>query len=262
MKTRISTGIILIVAAASTVSLLADARLTYKVTEGTSAVSTMLIGQGKIRSDMDAGTSAIIDPTEGSMTLLDHTKKTFTKIGKAELKQMTDGMAQLDQMMANLPPEALQMMRGRMAGAGGGAAEPAVTADTGQTSTVAGKSCRIFKTTQGTKVTAEYCLADASAIDLSAADRATVVASMAWAKQLTETMSKSPLLGNIGSKTPFQAGLVPLRTTMIDASGARNTTEFVSVATATLPAELFKVPSDYKEQKLPAMGRGRGGLFY
>src|SRR5204862_449320 len=165
MRTRIAI-VTLAIVAASMASLLADARLTYKVTEGTVAVSTMLIGQGKIRSDMDAGTSAIIDPTEGSMTLLDHTKKTFTKIGKADLQQMADMMKQLDQMTANLPPEALAMMRGRMAGMGGGS-EPSVTADTGQSSTVAGKSCRIFKTTQGSKVTAEYCLDDASAIELA-----------------------------------------------------------------------------------------------
>lgn len=258
MKIRASIFAVSVVMAASTAVVLADTRLTYKVTEGNTTASTMLIGQGKLRSDMDAGTSAIIDPTEGSMTLLDHANKSFTKIGKAELQQMADMMKQMEQMMANMPPEARQMMQGRMAGAGGGTA-PAVTADTGQTSTVAGKSCKVFRTTQGTRTTAEYCLADAAAIDLPAADRTTIVAALNWSKQFVETMAKGPL-GSMAARTPFPAGMVPLRTTTFDAGGARSTVEFVSVSTAAIPAETFAVPSGYKEQKLN-MGRGRGGVF-
>ena len=105
----------------------------------------------------------------------------------------------------------------------------------------------------------EYCLADASAIDIPAADRATIVASMEWSKKLTEMLSKGPM-ANMMPKTAFPAGMLPLRTTMIDANGARSTSEFVSASTAALPADTFAIPSGYKEQKIN-MGRGRGGLF-
>jgi hypothetical protein len=102
-------------------------------------------------------------------------------------------------------------------------------------------------------------MADPSAIDVSAADRATMAASMAWAKELTDTMAKAPMMGQVASSMPFRNGMMPVRTTMIDANGARTTTEFAGVSNAAIPAAMFAVPSGYKEQKLPTMGRGRGG---
>jgi hypothetical protein len=171
------------------------------------------------------------------------------------MQQMAQMLADLNKQMESMPPEVRQMMASRMGGAG----TPIVTAATGEKATVAGKSCQIYRTTQGTKTTAEYCMADASAIDVSAADRATMTAAMTWAKELTDTLAKAPMMGQIANSMPFRAGMVPVRTTMIDANGGRTTTEFVGTSNAAIPATMFAVPSGYKEQKLPSMGRGRGG---
>lgn len=239
-------------------ALLADTRIEYKVTEGggTSA-NSLLIGQGKVRFDAE-NTSAIMDPADGgSMTLIEHTKKTFTRITRADLEQMVKMIADLEQQMASMPPQVRQMMAGRM---GGAAADRAVTTDTGQKATVAGKSCRIFRTMRGEKATAEYCMADPSAIEISAADRATMASAMAWSKELSEAFAKSPTMGQMADATPFRDGLVPLRTTLIAADGSRKTSEFVGATSGALAAELFAVPAGYKEQKLPTMGRGRGGF--
>ena len=54
------------------------------------------------------------------MIVIDHSKKTFMKIAKADLDAM---MKQLEDTMAELPPEMRQMMAGRM---GGGAASAIV----------------------------------------------------------------------------------------------------------------------------------------
>ncbi len=227
----------------STAAVYADSRIEYKATEGTgSSLSTILIGQGKIRTDGDPTTSVIIDPTAGASIILDHSKKTFTRIGRAELAQMADMM----KAMANMPPEVRQMMQGRLGGAGG---EQPVTVDTGEKAVVAGKSCRVFRTTLQGKTTAEYCMAEASAIEIPAADRATLVAAMAWSKELVDTLAKGPM-GRFADSTPFRAGLVPLRSTTISSSGARMTSEFVGVTSAALPADLFVVPAGYKEVKI------------
>jgi len=256
MRMKNLTGALLLTfVAASAATLLADSKIEYKVTEGTTTAMTILIGQGKIRSEVDANSFGIIDPTEGSMTLVDNGKKTFTKITKADLQQMAQMMADMDKQLAAAPPEVRQMMASRMGGGG----TPSVTAATGEKATVAGKSCQIYRTTQGTKTTAEYCMADASAIDISAADRATMTASIAWSKELTDTLAKSPMMGQIANSMPFRAGMVPVRTTIFDANGGRTTTEFVGVSNGAIPATMFAVPSGYKEQKLPTMGRGRGG---
>jgi uncharacterized protein DUF4412 len=245
--------------AAATVAVSADTKIEFKATEnGGSSMNSILIGQGKIRSDADQNTTVIIDPGVGAMTMIDRTKKTYTTITRADLNQMTQMLAQLEQQMGNMPPEMRQMMQGRMAGMGGGQA-PAVVTDTGQTATVAGKSCRIFKTTQGERTTAETCMADPAALDIPAADRATVTAAMAWAKELTDTLAKAPMMGQLATASPFRNGLVPIRSTTIETDGTRKTSELVGVSNSALPGDTFAIPAGFKEQKLAMPGRGRGG---
>jgi len=253
---------IAVLIAAATVAFYADTKIEFKATEnGGSSMIAFLIGQGKVRADADQNTSVMLDPTAGVMTMIDRDKKSYMKITRADMQQMAQMIAQLEQQMANVPPEMRQMIQGRMAGAGGASgAQAAVVTDTGEKATVAGKSCRIFRTTQGGRTTAETCMADPSALDIPAADRATMTAAMAWAKELTDTLAKSPMMASMMNAQPFRSGLVPIRSTTIAADGTRKTSELVGVTTAALPADTFTVPSGFTEQKLPTMGRGRGGL--
>lgn len=239
----------------ATGSLLADTRIEFKTTEGTGGdMTSVLIAQGKIRTEAGSNTSIIIDPGAGVMTLIDHSKKTFTKLTKADIDAFAK---QLEDMMAQIPPEMRQMMASRMGGAGG--ASVVDFQPTGESSTVAGKPCKVYKTTMMGKVTSESCLADASVIDIPAADRATMQAAMAWAKQMTEQLSKGPL-GRMGGSIPFRTGLVPVRSTTFDSNGARNTSELTGVSTAPIGADAFAIPAGYKEQKveMPKIGRGGG----
>lgn len=234
-------------------SLLADTRIDFKATEGTPDLTAMIIAQGKIRTEADQNTAVIIDPAGGVMTIIDHSKKSFAKIAKADLLAM---VKQLEDMMASVPAEMRQMMAGRMGGGRGGVV--AMTA-TGKSATVAGKTCQIYETTATGRVVAESCLAPASAIDIPAADRATLQAAADWAKEITDAMAKTPL-GSMVSAVPFRAGMVPLRSTSIAANGTRNTSEFSAVSTAAVAADTFTPPAGYKEQKME-MGRGRGGVI-
>jgi hypothetical protein len=133
-----------------------------------------------------------------------------------------------------------------------------LTEDTGETSTVGGKPCRVFRTTIQGRPTAEACMGDASAIDLPAADRATMAAAMAWSKELTDALAKAPMV-RLSDNSPFRAGLVTLRSTTIGADGARHTSEFAGVTAGALAADLFAVPAGYKEQKIDMPRIGRGG---
>lgn len=236
--------------AAATVAVYADTKIEFKATEnGGSAMSAFLIGQGKVRADVDQTMTIIIDPKEGAMTTIDRAKKSYTKITRADIQQIT-------QMMANIPPGMEQMMQGRMAGRGG--AQAPVVADTGETATVAGKSCRIFRTTQDGKAIAEACMADPNSVEIPAADRATMTSALAFAKELTDALAKAPMLAGVLNAQPFRSGLVPIRFTSIAADGTRKTSELAGVTSATLPADSFAIPSGFKEEKM-GMGRGRGG---
>ena len=106
------------------------------------------------------------------------------------------------------------------------------------------------------RVVAETCLAEVSAITLTASDRATLQAARAWAKDITDTFAKTPLNG-ISNSIVFRDGLGPLRSTSIASNGTRNTSEFSGVSAATVTADTFAIPAGYKEEKF-GMGRGRG----
>jgi hypothetical protein len=243
----------------ATAATLADSRIEFKTTEGTgTAFQSILIGQGKIRQDADKNTSAILDPGAGVITMLDHSKKTFTRLTRADVDQLAktldDAMKQMEQAMASMPPQMQERMKGMMGGGAMGAVE---VVDTGKTGSVAGRSCRIFESKAMGRLVAENCLADSAAIELPASDRATVAAAMAWGKEIADKLLKGPLSA-IGSAMPFRGGLVPLRSTTIASDGSRTTSEFVGVTNATASAEAFAVPAGYTEKKIE-LPKGRGG---
>ena len=243
---------------AATAATLADSRIEFKVTEGTgTAFQSILIGQGKIRQDADKNTSAILDPGGGTITVLDHARRTYTRLTRADvdqLSQMLDGMMkQMEQAMAGMPPQMQERMKGLM-GAGAGSVE---IVDTGQSGTVAGRSCRIFQTKVMGKVSNETCMADPSAIELPPSDRATVAAAMAWGKEIGDKLMKGPL-ASVGTALPFRGGLVPLRSTTLGADGSRSTSEFTGVTNTAASPESFAVPAGYTEKKIE-LPKGRGG---
>jgi hypothetical protein len=252
MKNRIlvcAFGVIL-----ATGSVLADTRIDYKTTEGTGGdLTSFIIGQGKIRTDASKSTTVILDPTAGVMTVIDHDKKTYMKIAKADLDAFAK---QLADMLAQVPPEMQKMIAGRMGGSGGAVVD---MQPTGATATVGGKPCKVYQMSVSGKVKSESCLADPASIDIAAADRATMQAAMAWSKELMDAMSKSPL-GRFGDALPFKTGGFPVRSTTFGSDGSRNTSELASVSNAALPADTFATPAGYKEQKmdLPKIGRGGG----
>ena len=52
--------------------------------------------------------------------MIDHAKKTFTRLTKADIDSMSAQLAgmmkQMEDAMANMPPEMREMMKGRMGG--------------------------------------------------------------------------------------------------------------------------------------------------
>ncbi|HRQ65966.1 MAG TPA: DUF4412 domain-containing protein [Xanthomonadaceae bacterium] len=241
---------------------LADARIEYRATEGGGAsMQSLLIGHGKLRTDTDANTSVILDPDTRSMTVLDHGKRQFTRIGPAELQQLSEtlneAMAQLEQAMASVPPEMRAQMQGMLGGAiPGMGGEPMVRiVDTGSQERVAGHACTVYLTEMQGKTVSEACMGGPGALaELTASDRAVLDRALAMTRDMMEQLAKSPL-GQLVQATPFRDGMVPLRITDFD-NNRRSTSEFAGVQREALAADLFQVPSGYREQKIE-MPRGR-----
>jgi hypothetical protein len=259
---RIAVAITSFVCAASAVAL-ADSRIEFKATEGQGAAfQVLLIGAGKVRVDSDKTTSVILDPKDGAMTMLDHSRKEFTRLTRADIDQLVttldEAMKQMEAAMANIPPEMRERMKDMMGNMGATEAGAVEIVNTGQKSTVAGRACTVYQAKVAKRIATETCLGDPSAIELSVADRATLMGSIAWLREVADRLTKGPL-ARFATATPFQDGLVPLRITDIAQNGTRSTSEFTGVSTAAIPAETFAVPAGYKEKKieLPRIGRGR-----
>jgi hypothetical protein len=122
--------------------------------------------------------------------------------------------------------------------------------DTGGRSTIAGIECHVWQMRLQGRTVHEECMADASVLKLSASDLATLAAVTAWGRAMgdkwTSSTAWSPTITN-----PFAAFLsgLALRSTTIANDGTRGSSEVAVVTTGDLPADLFRVPSTYREQK-------------
>lgn len=259
MKTRLTVTLLALILPVG--GARADARIEYRHVEGQgAALSQMLIGQGRLRVDIDGSTSAIFDPGTGTLIAIDHAERSYTRMGQAEIQQLSTGlgqaMAQFEAAMADLPPEMRAQMAGMLGGMLPGAGgEPMVrVSDTGRNERVAGHACRVFETRVQGQLVGESCLGSLDALDgLSRADRRTLEQVMAMSEQLFEPLANSPL-GNMMDLSPFKGGgKFPLRMTDIEA-GRRNSSEFAGIDGAALDPALFEVPAGYREQRLEFPG--------
>ena len=242
-----------LILAGSASAAFADTRLTYKVTEGSGdSMQSVLIGQGKLRTDTTSMTSVIVDPASSSMTVLDHKAKTYMRLGRAEIDQLAAMMKQLEQAMANMPPEMREKMKSMMGG--GGALITMV--NTGRKETVGGRPCTVSETKMQGQTVGESCDAPFSAFRLPEADLAVVVKASQMFKALTDQLSASPMIGRMVSQVGIRTDVFPVRSTIIQGT-QRTTSELASIDNATLPADLFTAPAGYKEQKmdLPKIGK-------
>lgn len=234
----------------------ADSTINFRATEGGgAAIQSMQVAHGKVRTDADGSTSVIFDTGSQAMIVLDHGKREFTRIGKAEMEQMgqtlNQAMRQMEQAMANVPPEMRAQMQGMLGGAIPGMGGDALVKveETGQRDRVAGHACTVYRTQVQGRTVNESCMGDVSVLsELPAADRATLDAAMAMTRAIVEELASGPL-AQFADMTPFKDGLMPLRVTDIE-GGRRSTSEFAGIDTSPIAADRFAVPSGYREQKL------------
>lgn len=233
---------------------LADAKINFRTTEGSGAsLQSLYIGHGKLRVDADDSTSVVMEPGNRSMVVIDHDDRTWMRIGDAELTQLTAALGgalrQMEQALANVPPEMRAQVQGMMGSAIPGLGESIKVTDTGRRDTVAGHACTIFRTQVGNRTVNESCMGSMSAFaELSSADRSVLQEALRVSESMMESLAQGPLASMVEA-SPFRGGMVPLRVVDID-GGRRDASEFAGIEKATLAADLFGVPSGYRQQKV------------
>jgi len=206
---------------------------------GGASLTRIEVSGGHMRMDTGNG-SMLVDANSGRILMLMHDKREYMDMGK---------MAQsLNAMLANVPPQMRDMMKQRMAAHGGGTV---TYAPSGQTATVAGYACAIYRVTVGANHISDSCLADLSAAGIDAADQATVRKVFddlrAMAQTASAGMAKSAL-----SQIP--TGKFPVRMTRYEDGKVADVAQIKSVNRAAVNRADFEIPAGYSETEMPAMG--------
>lgn len=209
------------------------------------------------------------------MYMVDHEKKTYLVMDKEQIEalgsQISDAMKQMQEALAQVPPEQREMMermmKDRMGGGGGGDVKPPsppVVTDLGESGNVNGVSCQWKQVTRDGKLEEKACVARET--DIAGGDE--MVALAHEMRDFAEGMMRAaqaaadmPMFGG-GTMTTFAAGVTadlggyPVISENYDGNGelmSRST--FESADQVSVPEGEFTPPSDYKRQSLDSMMR-------
>ncbi len=237
----------------------AGSRITYRGING-GASPTVLIGANQLRIDADSDNRIIIDPGKGSLLVLHLAEREYTRMDDATLRRMVTQvnatLAQVDDVLANMPEELRGSVGDLMGKAGGGAGLDSVSlVNTGRSERASGQPCVIWRSQSAGETVAEACIGGIGAWNLESADRSTVEASLsllqAWSRQL-----QRGALSRYFKATTFPIDQVPLRVTQFD-GGRPSTSEFSGSDHIDVTDSDFRIPAGFRERTLevPALGR-------
>jgi hypothetical protein len=207
---------------------------------------TVMIEGDKQKSLVENGSRSVVtDLGKGTMTMIDATRKTYVEIP--------------------FPPK-----NGPMAGMAGGVVPTVNFKKTGAHEKIIGYACDVYTgsgTVGSNKVSMDGCFSDSApgAADFSgfqhemaAKVKGTTMANMGQIPPgVPLRLAVTTTLGNIPTSgmSPDQAA--KLKQMLANRHFVTNTT-VTKIATQTLPADSFSVPSGYQKQQMPAMLGGPG----
>src|SRR5262249_49519099 len=196
------------------------------------------------------------------MMMIDDANKHYSEITKADLDALSGMMAQMQDMLKNMPPEQRAqmeaMMKGRgaggRAGAPGGAAPSKTQYTRVGTDTVGKWKCDKYEGTKDGQKTSELCTVDPKALGFSMADFGVTKDMAAFFEKLMP--ADAAQMFRLG--TPEEAGFsgVPVRTVNY-IGGQTVTQELTDIKRQAFADTLFQAPAGYQKQDSP-LTRGRG----
>lgn len=240
------TGILLstcILGCAISASAFADFRAAFVEVKGDSSHALTRIEVSGSRMRMDSGNvSMLVDAASGNILMLMRDKQQYMDMGK---------MAQsMNAILANVPPQMREMIKQRMAAHGHGGV--AVTyAPTGQTETIDGYSCAVYRVSVGANHNSDACLADLSAAGINAADQATVRKVFDDLRAMAQSASAGMVSSNLNQ---MPVGKFPVLITQYDADKVIGVTQIKGVDHGAIASADFAIPAGYSEMQMPAFG--------
>jgi hypothetical protein len=250
MQSRIPLVVALFAASLSTAAW-ADFRADFANVQGAdnSSLSRIELSGNHMRTDA-GNVSMLFDVGSGKMIVLMHDKRQYM-----DMQKVVDAASAAMSALANLPPQAREMMQQRMGSRmpGMGAPVDVRVTPTGKSESVAGYACQVYSSSISGRHSEDSCLANAADAGISAADQATLRKAFEELKAMTEKMSaglfKSPL-----SQVPSDK--FPVRIVRFGNDGkAEQTVQLKSLSTGSISTGDFSIPAGYTEQDMGGMGR-------
>jgi hypothetical protein len=244
--------------------------IAQKTTNASGTVTThqIEIEKTRMRAESDAvggrKTKMVFDGTAQVMRTIDDEAKTYTEMSKADMDrmgaQMSGAMAQIQEQMKNMPPEARKRMeaamqgRGASAGASAGAVAPTEYKKTG-TDKVGKWNCDRYEGTRNGEKVSELCTVPPATLGFTPGD-------FEVTRQMAEFFSKLVPQGGdqmfrIGSPEANGFAGLPVRTVIFRNGALSLTSEITDASRQSFPDSIFAVPAGYTKRDMMA-GRGRG----
>ena len=242
--------------------------IVQKTTRGTDApqINQTQIDSTRMRAESTGPTGGkhvvMFDGTKQVLTTIDPDKKTYTEMTKAEVDamaaQIAPAMAQMQEMLKNMPPEQRAKLEAAMKGRGmpgsGAAAAPKTVYKKVGTDKVGKWTCDKYEGYRGDQKTSELCTVDPKVLGFTASDLAVAGQMAAFFKSfMPQTADQGLKVGTVAEQG-FSG--VPVRQTFTIA-GHQTVMEITDVTRQTFPDSVFQVPAGYQKTPFPGAGRGR-----
>lgn len=235
-----------------------------KTTTGTTTqTSQVQIEGGRMRVESTGAPgerqTIIFDGTKQVMWIVNHDKKTYSELTKADVDriggQVAGAMAQMQEQLKNMPPEQRamveKMMQGRgMAGMGAPPTRKTTYRPAG-TDKVGKWACSKYDGYQDGQKTSEVCAVAPEALGFAVAD-------FEISRQLGDFLGKlmpqtSDQVFRVGSAAEQGFSGVPVRR-VFSVGQAQTTVELTDVTRQSFPASTFEVPAGFQKE---AFGEGQ-----
>jgi hypothetical protein len=182
---------------------------------------------------------------------IDPAERTYTRVDAASLKQMMGGKsAELETMMANLPPERRAMIEARMAKMHEKAANTEYTfTDTGKDDHSGQYACHRWQEQRNGQPYADYCVVPAASLpaggELETAMKKAVATTSQIVAGVPQLAKSAEHITRLGRLNGFPAS---------SRVGHEEERMLASAQAQALPADKFAIPKGFTEQALGAHG--------
>ena len=231
--------------------------IVQKISTGSGQMNNQVqITKNRMRAEMaDAsGTqrAVIFDGAREVMLIVNADRKSYNEITRADVDRLA---AQMQDMMAKVPPEMRAKVEAMMKGRGMGVAAPAKTEFRKAGSDKTAKwTCDKYDGYQNGQKTSEICTVDPSVFGLSMADFAVTQQFVEFFEKLMP-QAAGQIFGLGQAQAQGFSGF-PVKSSST-VGGGTTTTEVTDVSRQTFPESVFAAPAGFQKETFPMLG-GRG----